>query len=355
MASPDREERKCNYCDKILKSKGGKTLHQNKCRQNVQTSKESAALTSTDKSTDVTANERNANNPKHQHHVLDTKKPPDPPTTDEVPDRENGVIIPSAHELDNAIPAIETFYWGNRKGSDFSKDLDYVYEKIVFWRQNLFRLPSENSGKKFICETTRLVNAWVEDSAMKPISLTAIMVMPALLLQKPSRTSKSKDHIESLSRRFELWQKGDLMELLHEGETIQNHFQRLAIKRNSTKEISKKFVQKMVKGNVNGAIKLLSKNMQNGILPLDEETLKALRQKHPEAEPTNPDILLTDAPVKIHPVRFEEINAEMIRQSALKTKGGAGPSRLDGDGWRRIICSNNFVNESNDLCNALET
>jgi len=48
------------------------------------------------------------------------------------------------------------------------------------------------------------------------------MVMPALLLQKPSRNSKTKDHVAALSRRLDRWEKGDLDELLHEGVTIQN-------------------------------------------------------------------------------------------------------------------------------------
>ncbi|XP_066926215.1 uncharacterized protein [Clytia hemisphaerica] len=37
----------------------------------------------------------------------------------------------------------------------------------------------------------------------------------------------------------------------------------------------------------------------------------------------------------------------------MKTRGGAGPSGLDGDGWRRILCSKNFKTESNDLCLSL--
>ncbi len=231
--------------------------------------------------------------------------------------------------------------------------LNVVYEKIVFWRQNLFRLPSGNAGKRFIREVTRLVNSWVEDSSIKTISLKAIMIMPALLLQKPSRKSKSKEHTTALSKRLELWEKGDLFNLLHEGETIQKNLLSSKTKRSSVKEITKEFIKKMSKGNVNGAIKLLSRNMSNGILPLDAEIFNALKQKHPPPEPADPDILLDDTPIKLHPVRFDEINGDMIRQSALRTKGGAGPSGLDGDGWRRILCSNSFKNESNDLCTSL--
>ena len=44
--------------------------------------------------------------------------------------------------------------------------------------------------------------------------------MPILLLQKPARKSKAKDHITYLER-LETWQEGDLNELLREGRTIQ--------------------------------------------------------------------------------------------------------------------------------------
>ena len=44
------------------------------------------------------------------------------------------------------------------------------------------------------------------------------------------------------------------------------------------------------------------------------------------------EVLLPDKPVDIHPVRFEEIDADMIRSAAARTKGGLGPSGLDGEG-----------------------
>ena len=47
------------------------------------------------------------------------------------------------------------------------------------------------------------------------------MLMPNLLLQKPSKNSKLKDHQLALERRLELWHKGEFEELYFEGETIQ--------------------------------------------------------------------------------------------------------------------------------------
>ena len=45
--------------------------------------------------------------------------------------------------------------------------------------------------------------------------------MPNLLLQKPSKTSKSKEHQLSLERRLDVWQNREFEKLLFEGDTIQ--------------------------------------------------------------------------------------------------------------------------------------
>ena len=45
--------------------------------------------------------------------------------------------------------------------------------------------------------------------------------MPALLLQKPSKNSISKDRLVSLERRLKLWEERNINNPLHEGETIQ--------------------------------------------------------------------------------------------------------------------------------------
>ena len=53
----------------------------------------------------------------------------------------------------------------------------------------------------------------------------------------------------------------------------------------------------------------------------------------------------------MHPVLFERIDGDLIRSSALRTHGGAGPSVLDASGWRRLCTS--FGTVSDGLCNAL--
>ena len=88
----------------------------------------------------------------------------------------------------NELPR-PTFFWNKVDGNTFTSDLNHAYDNIVFWKKNLFLLPTGAAGKKFITEMTRLMYTWINDNPMKNIALKAVHVMPALILQKPSKTS----------------------------------------------------------------------------------------------------------------------------------------------------------------------
>ena len=72
--------------------------------------------------------------------------------------------------------------------------------------------------------------------------------------------------------------------------------------------------------------------------------MQLLKQKHPQA---------SDAPEQLHEIRYENINAETVRKAVTKTRGGAEPSGMDADGWRRMIMSNKIGFSSNDLCKVI--
>ena len=105
----------------------------------------------------------------------------------------------------------------------------------------------------------------------------------------------------------------------------------------------------MVKGSISSALKLLTKSMENGILPLNKDTFSKLIQKHLKGKTASQDILLNGPLQNIHPVKFQSIDEEMIRKAAVRTKGGSSPSGWDADGWRRILASTNFGTSSSDL------
>ena len=211
---------------------------------------------------------------------------------------------------------IETskYKWGEYANKQFEENVSSIYVKIVYWKNNIFLLPTGKGGRCFIVET-RLIDAWVRGSPLKNIALKAITIMPNLLLQKPSKASKAKDHNKALEGRLQLWTDGHLAELLKDGETIQSSLRQLNAPKTIFEQLSKMFVEQMQKGNVDSAIKL---NMENGILPLTDTKLKLLKQKHPNPAPTTEEVLLPDQSESIHRFKYENINADAVRKAALK-------------------------------------
>ena len=222
----------------------------------------------------------------------------------------------------------------------------------MFWRRNLFMHPNGAAGKKFIREVTRLLNSWYENSALARISMKAVHIMPALLLQKPSSSSKSKDHVRALERRMEMWHKGQIDLLMNEAETLQSRLPKIEGKRDIA-STSKRFQAQMEKGNINAAIRIVTNNMGGGILPLNDETLSLLEQKHPEGREVNEDFILQGPISTVNPIVYDVIDGSRVLKAAQKTKGGSGPSGLDADGWRKPLTSRVYGDDGRDLRTAI--
>ena len=123
-----------------------------------------------------------------------------------------------------------------------------------------------------------------------------------------------------MDQRTDLWTLEEILNLLHEGETIQKVL-RPSNTPSTVTEISKKFTREMHKGNVTNAMKLLADNMQNGILPLNQKTLNQLKQKHPQGKEAKLDVLVTDTPEQVHPIKFDAIDADLLKRAAVRTRG----------------------------------
>ena len=54
-------------------------------------------------------------------------------------------------------------------------------------------------------------------------------------------------------------------------------------------------------------------------------------------------------------VIYQQINAEMVRDAALRTKGSGGPSGIDANGFRRMLACKSFKKSGTDLCAAIAT
>ena len=109
----------------------------------------------------------------------------------------------------------------------------------------------------------------------------------------------------------------------------------------------------MSKGNESSAIKLVSNNMEGGVLPLNKETTDLLKVKHPVGKAASEDTKLHGLLPTIENIIFDIINDSMFLEAAKVTKGGSGPSGMDADGWRRILVSRDYADAGNDLREAI--
>ena len=75
---------------------------------------------------------------------------------------------------------------------------------------------------QFVQELARLLESYSLATALESVALKAVMVMPALLLQRPHPKSKDKEHVSRLEDRLTKWREGDIVSLLHKGRTIQD-------------------------------------------------------------------------------------------------------------------------------------
>ena len=167
-----------------------------------------------------------------------------------------------------------------RTKDDVAMIIDATYEEIVFWRRNLFLLPTGAAGKKYVVELTKWIEYWNNESEFyRDITMKVVMVMSPLLLQKPSYRSTSKEHSQCLARRMMLWKVGDFDSIMCEARTIQEMLQ-TNVKQHTQEHSVKTFAKLMFEGKVNAEMKLLDKQNGGGVLPLTKETVTAWREKH---------------------------------------------------------------------------
>ena len=120
--------------------------------------------------------------------------------------------------------------------------------------------------------------------------------------------------------------------------------------------IGRRFGNLLRKRKVKDAMRMLKENSQMPLKSTDtvegKTVAEIVQEKHPEGRPPNPMALSQgDAVPEFHPVVFEGSDASLIRSMVLKAKGSAGPSGLDGCGWRRLCTT--FGHRSDDLCDAV--
>ena len=83
----------------------------------------------------------------------------------------------------------------------------------MHWKRNLFKVYFGRAGNLFVKEPARMIDAYVSNSAHQSVALRAVMVLPSLVLQKPRKKSKAKEHVSLIVHHLKLWQDSQLAEL----------------------------------------------------------------------------------------------------------------------------------------------
>ena len=179
--------------------------------------------------------------------------------------------------VDSVTPS-DQLQFGEFSGVGAVKACNQIYNEIVIWKRNLFMLPTGNAGKCFLEEMTKLINAWTSKSNLEPAALTMLMILPGLLLQKPSKRSKSADHKRVLLLRIAQWKEGKIDELVREGRAIQD---RLGRSKHVQAHTEKVFSRLMMQGKVSAAMRWIGTSA-TGILDASEEVIQELIKKHPK-------------------------------------------------------------------------
>ena len=172
------------------------------------------------------------------------------------------------------------------------------------------------------------------------------------MLQKPNSKSKARDHAKFLEARLKLWSEGKIDQLLAEGREIQKRLSNKQKKREKNRD--KSFCQLMLLGKVSQAMKYINNEDQaRGIHTLNDTIKELLQEKHPKGRIAEEDILLPTTSSTAHPVIYEEITADKVQTAALNLHGSGGPTLVDADGWKHMLCSKAYGHASINLCQAV--
>ena len=216
------------------------------------------------------------------------------------------------------------FKWGDCEGPMFQEAIKKAYNQVVHWHRNIFKIPS-GKGKMVVKELTRLFESCTDATTLESVAITAAMVLPSLILQKPHRSSKTKEHVTYIERRMKLWQEGNLVDLLKEGQTIQQQLQHSAQDKRSEEQLARSFSKLMMEGKVRAALCLITKQEGGNPMAIDQPVntdmngttlmvFDVLKLKHPEGKPVKVSAIDRSAghTEEPHPVIFERITGPLI-------------------------------------------
>ena len=216
--------------------------------------------------------------------------------------------------------------WGmNNDGHDITVSVSVIndaYNEIISWRKNTFLVPYGKTGRDFIDQLTKHINDWNNGTTMQHIALKAAIFLLALALQKPDQKSKAKEHQQCLEKRLEQWKNGEFDCLVRERRAIPRRLQNA--KRHDAPNKAKVFAKLVLEGQINSALRFLSEDGGRGVLPLTDDVMTQLNEKHPTAKEAKLGSLFFGPVEDVPEIIYQEIDGEMIKEAALRSKGSGG-------------------------------
>ena len=219
----------------------------------------------------------------------------------------------------------EDLTWNGRQGKEFENSINSIYEEIIYFKKyNILKPSQSNTLEQLVKEMTKLithVTHYNVDAPINKLALNIIMIMPSLLLQKLHPKAKAQENNEASKRRMKLWADGKFEELMSEAKAIQKRLDNNQHKQRGETDKARLFRLKMENGQIRQAAILLEHEERGGLVPLNEETLRKLKEKHPERARATAEALLQGERKQSHSVLYKRITGEMVRRAAIETKG----------------------------------
>ena len=244
--------------------------------------------------------------------------------------------------------------WLGMKLQEAEQLVNDIYEDIVFVRSwNLFEPPRSGAAKRMITIMANLVNEYNGNAPNRTFALTALMILPPLLLQRPHKHPTRKEVSECFQRRLNLWEQGELNELRRDIMNIKRREGERFMRPEDKSDDIQKFAKLMRAGEVNAALRIISEENSKGPLQVTDSIRDILNSKHPAAQNANASTLLKGpcAPKDLH--RFDEINNAMIWKKTVRTQGGAGPSGLNARMMKVILSKKRYGDAAIDFQRSL--
>ena len=229
--------------------------------------------------------------------------------------------------------------WANIDGKEnILATVHQIHKELTSWGKNNFLVPRGKIGKLFLAELNRILQMFNNKTQYEPIALHLVQIYIPLMLQKPSAKSKNRDHIRYLEKRLQWWKEGELEKLVKEGKAIQEILQKH--KDSNRPAELRAFSRLMLKGQLKKALKFVDVDDSIvGVHNLTSSIVEELQRKHPPAEPCDEKIVIPEMNNVVQPVIFERIDCDTITKCAKNIHGSGGPSRIDAETWRNMICS----------------